>query len=111
MSPKQLLHHKQDHNGKKKDKNDTGNVAGTSPFFFFAFLLFIFVPPIPQRDGKSVKTQITKCSIFAGVIQNQQTVTFSEVCTRVCDPTVNENKCCVLLSDHFVFAEADMEDR
>lgn len=86
-----------------------GNVAGSS---FLAFLLisFFFASCSSERLHKSGKTQITKCSIFAGVIQNQQTVAFSEVCAGVCDPTVNENKCCVL-SHQFVFAEQDMEDR
>lgn len=64
--------------------------------------LFFASCSLSERLLKSETTWITKCSIFAGVIQNQQTVALSEVCAGVCEPTIDENKCSAV-SPHSVF--------
>lgn len=45
------------------------------------------------------------------MIQNQQTVAFSEVCARGCDPTVNETTHCEVSHQFHVQKKADREDR
>lgn len=64
-------------------------------FTLVSFLSLFSSCSLSERLLKSETTWITKCSIFAGVIQNQQTVALSEVCAGVCEPTIDEDECCL----------------
>lgn len=93
-------HHNENNNKKQQNKakkNKTkkqGNVA----FWQFCF------PPVPIR----VITQVWQSTNYEEFTISRQIVTFSGVCARLYDPTLNETKCYEELN-YFLFRKSRRE--